>query len=162
MFPIPDFGGALQLVSWWRWLHRFDHPLPSAFLSIFLSTSCIYGSGLSISPRFILKNGVFSVFFFIGHHKAYGVPKLGIRSKLKLQPKPQQRQHQTLNPLCRARVQTSISLLLRCQTPFFFSLIYNSYCFMDLSRGRGLKHLCSISINENSSELFEERNVFDE
>lgn len=35
-------------------------------------------------------------FFFFGHPSAYGVPGLGIRSKLQLQPKPQLQQCQTL------------------------------------------------------------------
>ena len=54
-------------------------------------------------------------FFFFGRPKVYGVPRLGIRSKPKLWPKPQMQQCQILNPLIRSGDQTCIPVLPRCR-----------------------------------------------
>lgn len=55
-------------------------------------------------------------FSFFGHPKAYGLPRLGIRSKPQKQHTPQlqqHQQHQILNPLCQAWNQTCVPELQR-------------------------------------------------
>ena len=52
-------------------------------------------------------------FYFSGCPKAYGVSRPGIRSELQLQPKPQLRRCQILNPLCQAGDQTCVPGLPR-------------------------------------------------
>lgn len=50
---------------------------------------------------------LFFVFFLSWLHLWHmEIPRLGIESKLQLQPVPQLQQHQILNPLCLAGVQT--------------------------------------------------------
>ena len=57
--------------------------------------------GQHLSPR-----RLFFFLFFLGHPKTDGVPRPGIKSELQLRPRPQLWQHQILNPLCRAGIES--------------------------------------------------------
>ena len=55
---------------------------------------------LSYNGSSHFHNLFFFFFSFFGHPMAHGAPRPGIRCEPQLQPKPQLRQHQTVNPLC--------------------------------------------------------------
>ena len=100
--PIPPQARPLRVI-----LHSFfvltSVPLSSRICPLLPSHYRYTGSGH--------LPWVFWVVF--GHLAACGVPGPGIRSKLPLQPTQQFRQCQILNPLCWARDQTCILVLLR-------------------------------------------------
>ena len=74
----------------------------------------------SIQSDFVSQgtfNSVLNFFFLFWLSIAYGVPRLGIRSELQLQPMPQLWQPQILNPLCQLGIETASQLCRDTASP---------------------------------------------
>ena len=93
---------------------------------------------------------------FFGLPVAYGDPRPGIRSGLKLWPKPQLQQLRILNPLCRARDLTCIPVLQKCHPSHFatvgkprnFFFLSGSYKTSNITKHKERLWTCS-RIKEN-------------
>ena len=92
--------------------------LPLAFKPSFILWACFECERVRELRKIVVQglrmvSNQRDLYFFFGHPTAYGVPGLGIRSELQLQPKPQLRQCPIRNPVCWARDRICIPALPR-------------------------------------------------
>lgn len=99
-------------------IHSGSNPWGHPYTGRTLRGKCAVDYTITSWSKYIfycISNTFFFFFSFFGRPAAYGVARPGIRSKPRLQPKPQVQQSLILNPLCWAGDQTCVPALPRCR-----------------------------------------------